>query len=373
MNEQATENILPETEVVPDPAQIEAERKQSLLASVRHLERPSAVKGVYMTGWAAGTGSFRKSILSLIDETELNSVIIDVQDYSGKISFPVMDPVLIETGAAEKRIPDIIEFINTLHDKNIYVIGRITVFQNPYFSKKNPELAVKKTSDKTQIWKDKKGLSYIDPGAKEYWDYIISLSNEGYRFGFDEINFDYIRFPSDGNMKDIYYPYSDGRIKAEALKEFFVYLHENLSGGGMKTSADLFGMTMTNPDDLGIGQILENAAPYFDYIAPMVYPSHWASGALGIDKPAKYPYEVVKISMQKGAERLKAIGEDPKKLVPWLQDFNLGAIYTADMVRKQIQATYDAGLDSWMLWDPKNTYTRDALLKEPGEQAMAIE
>ena len=162
-------------------------------------------------------------------------------------------------------------------------------------------------------------------------------------------------------MKDIYYPWSHDRIKADVLEEFFAYLSEQLRPEGIITSADLFGMTMTNVDDLNIGQILERTAPHFDFIAPMVYPSHWPKGWNGFSSPATMPYEVVKISLEKGAERLRAMGEDPLKLRPWIQDFNLGATYTAAMVRKQIEATYDAGLTSWMLWDPKNIYTKAAL------------
>ncbi len=123
-------------------------------------------------------------------------------------------------------------------------------------------------------------------------------------------------------------------------------------------------MTTVNTDDLGIGQVLEKAAPHFDFIAPMIYPSHFPNNWYGIKNPAEEPYEVIKISMSKAVERLIAMGEDPDKLRPWLQDFNLGAVYTEELVRDQIQATYDVGLDSWFMWDPKNIYTRKAFLPE---------
>ena len=129
----------------------------------------------------------------------------------------------------------------------------------------------------------------------------------------------------------------------------------------MPISVDLFGMTTTNSDDLNIGQILEYAAPYVDYIAPMVYPSHYPKTFQGFANPAEHPYEVVKFAMEKGVEKLIAASSTPSKLRPWLQDFDLGATYDASMVRAQIQATYDAGLTSWMLWDAANRYTRDAL------------
>ena len=192
----------------------------------------------------------------------------------------------------------------------------------------------------------------------------MRIAKESYALGFDEINFDYIRFPSDGDMKDISYQYFDKKVetRAQVLKRFYSYLWLELKPLGIPISADLFGLTTSSLDDLGIGQVLVEAAPYFDYIAPMVYPSHFASGYIGLAKPATKPYEVVKDSMTKASARLLAASSTPAKLRPWLQDFDLGATYTAEMVRTQIQATYDSGLTSWMLWDPSNRYTPAALL-----------
>ncbi|MBF0398436.1 MAG: GTP-binding protein, partial [Desulfobacterales bacterium] len=256
---------------------------------------------------------------------------------------------------------DIRGLTNLLHQKNIYIIGRIAVFQDPYFIKKYPELAVKTKTDKNKIWKDRKGISWIDSGSKEAWDYTIAIAKESYASGFDEINFDYIRFPSDGNMKDMYLPISDGKIKAEVLKSFFIYLNEELKKTEIPMSADLFGMTTTQKDDMNIGQIFENALPYFDFIDPMVYPSHYPNNWNNFKKPAEKPYEVVNIALKSAVDRAVLAGFDKNKVRPWLQDFNLGATYTGEMVRAQIKATYDNGLNSWLLWDPANTYTRSAL------------
>ncbi len=327
----------------------------------KHIETPEAVKAIYMTSWVAGTGYWREDLVELIEKTELNSIVIDVKDYTGRISFEVTDPVLKEIGAQEIRIPDIREFIEYLHSKNIYVIARISVFQDPYMVKQRPDLAVKRGDGK--VWKDYKGITWLDPTSTEAWEYIVRIAKETESVGFDELNFDYIRFPSDGNMKDIVFDYWDQDIpKAEALREFFVYLSTELKDIGVPISADLFGMVTTNSDDLNIGQILEYAAPYFDYIAPMVYPSHYPRTFLGYHNPSLYPYEVIKYTMEKGVQKMVNASTTPLKLRPWLQDFDLGATYTAEMVREQIQATYDAGLTSWMLWDPSNRYTRDALL-----------
>ena len=244
------------------------------------------------------------------------------------------------------------------------MIGRIAVFQDPLYTKLHPELAVKSKST-GGVWKDRKGLSFIDVGAKPYWDYITSLAKDSYTLGFDEINFDYVRYPSDGNMADALYTFTIGTsTKAEMLKSFFSYLHSQLVNTGMKTSVDLFGMTTTNTDDLGIGQVLENTLPYFDYVSPMVYPSHWPTGWNNFKNPAANPYEVIKISMASAVARAVAASSSPLKLRPWLQDFNLGADYTAAMIDDQIKATYDVGLTSWMMWDPKNLYTRAAFKLE---------
>jgi hypothetical protein len=221
---------------------------------------------------------------------------------------------------------------------------------------------VKKKSDGT-VWKDRKGLSFIDVSAKPYWEYIATLARDAYAIGFDEINFDYIRFPSDGNMKDIAYPWTATTTKSVALEKFFAYLEQEVKPSGAVISADLFGMTTTNTDDLNIGQVLEPALRHFDYVAPMVYPSHYPPNFNGWVNPNEHVYGVVKYSMDKAVLRANTASTTPLKLRPWLQDFDYGGDYGAVEVRAQIQATYDAGLTSWMLWDPNNRYTPAALEK----------
>lgn len=325
-----------------------------------HIQTPAVVKGIYMSSWVAGAPTIRAKLVSLIDTTELNTVVIDVKDATGRVAFLTTDPTLSATGSPENRIPDINAFIANLHKKNIYVVGRIAVFQDPYMTKLKPDWAIKKKSDGT-TWKDFKGLSFLDPSKKEVWDYTISIAKESYKHGFDEINFDYIRFPSDGKISDIAYPNTDGTVtRADIMKSFFQYQDEQLKDTGIVRSADLFGLVTVSPDDLGIGQVLENALPYFDYVDPMVYPSHFAAGWNNFKNPADHPYDVVKYTMDQAILRTKAIGLDQNKIRPWLQDFDLGAIYTAPMVQSQIKATYDSGLTSWLIWDASNTYTPGA-------------
>ncbi len=346
-----------------------AQIPQKKVFVVTHIKTPKQAKAIYMTACVAATPSLREKLVKLINETEINSIIIDIKDYTGTISFPSDNPALKGTNGDGCIDSDMRDFIGRLHKEGVYTIGRITVFQDPYYTKLRPDLAVKK-ADKVSVWKDYKGLSFIDVGAKDYWKYIVSLSKESYALGFDELNFDYIRFPSDGNMRNIYFPFSEKTIlsdpalgKAKVLRNFFAYLKRGLKDTNVILSADLFGMSMTNKDDLNIGQLLEYAIPYFDYIDPMVYPSHYPRGFHGYKNVNAHPYDIVKFSMDEGVKRLVAASSSPLKLRPWLQDFNYPVKYTSAMVRAQKKAVYDAGLNSWMLWSPTNRYTAEALNK----------
>ena len=286
-------------------------------------------------------------------------MVIDVKDYTGRISIPVNDPELSRFGSAEKRIPDIREFIAALHEKGVYVIARISSFQDSYLINVHPEWAVKNMAG--DIWKDYKGIKWLDPGARPVWDYIVAIGYESYAAGFDELNFDYIRYPSDGNMQDIAYTWSDGRTRQEVMKSFFMYLREQFASTTIPLSIDLFGLTTSADGDLGIGQSLTDALPYFDYVSPMVYPSHFANGFIGLAKPAQHPYEVVRYSMDQAIIRALAASSSPEKIRPWIQAFDLGAVYTPELVRAQMQATYDAGLTSWMLWNAGSVYNKEEL------------
>ncbi len=388
----ATAGTLGETPAAA-PADSSAEGQPATSSSrftAQYLDTPERVKAIYMSTCAAATPSFRERFRTLLAETEANAIVIDVKDYTGQLGFPAEGPELTRAAIHPCLVPDLEQFIEELNRMGVYTIARITVFQDPLYAERHPSVAVQQASD-GGLWRDYKGLAYVDPGAKEHWDYTLAISEAAYQLGFDELNFDYIRFPSDGNMQNISLPVSGSRDKPVVLEEFFRYLDQELKDeerfAGVRPpviSADLFGMTTTNYDDLQIGQVLERALPYFDYIAPMVYPSHYPETFLGFKNPAAHPYQVIHHAMAAAVRRTTAtttpinhlsaerIGTStpavytkesysPDKLRPWLQDFDLGATYTADMVRAQIQATYDTGINSWMLWDPANQYTAEAL------------
>jgi hypothetical protein len=334
---------------------------------VTHIPSPDPVKAIYFTSWAAGTPSFQKEMWNLLDgSTELNSIVIDVKDNTGRIGFTasgtdVVSPEISEMGSAQNRIPDIESFIAKLHARNIYVIGRITVFQDPYAVKTHPEWYVRDIRI-GKPWKDAGGAYWLDPDSRDAWKYIVAIAKEAHDVGFDEINFDYVRFPSDGAISDAVFAKTASTTKAEVIKSFFSYLHDELSPSGIPISVDLFGQTTSERTDMGIGQIIEDAFPYFDYIDPMVYPSHFIDGFQGYAKPAEHPYAIVKYSMDQAVARAIAASSTPSKMRPWLQAFDLGAIYTPAMVKDQMQATYDAGLDSWLLWNAGAVYDRSSVI-----------
>lgn len=363
---------------------------------------PSEIKAIYATSWSASSAKKMTTLINLIKSTELNAIVIDVKDFSGFVTYDTDLDLVKKYNSKEVRMPRINALIKQLHDNNIYAIARVAVFQDPRLALARPDLALHSSTTK-KVWLDAKGLSWIDPAAEEAWDYNIAIAKDVLTRGFDEINFDYIRFASDGKLDDIEYPFWDEVTPLRVIiKNFFAYLRAQLPNDVI--SADLFGLVTVNKDDLGIGQYFESALPYFNYIAPMVYPSHYNAGFIGYKNPAAYPYEVIKYSLDSAVKRMAAYKQKlwlaagtstPEsalppiaKLRPWLQDFDLGAVYTPAMIRSEIQAVYDSecspsspvenrdaqicdSSDSlrnkfggWMLWDAANNYTKEALLAE---------
>ncbi|MDO8515926.1 MAG: putative glycoside hydrolase, partial [bacterium] len=238
---------------------------------------PIVVKGIYVSGWTAGSDTRMTSLINLVKRTELNAMVIDIKDYSGFLSYAADIPLAHAIGAErELRIARPNALIKRLHDNGIYVIARVTVFQDPILSKVHPEWALQKNVSGTIPWTDNKGLGWMDPAGKPTWDYAVAVSKDALARGFDEVNFDYIRFASDGDLGGIKYPFWDKKTsRHKVIAQFFNYLRARL--GDARISADLFGLATINRDDLGIGQVIEDAYAAFDDVAPMTYPSHYAS------------------------------------------------------------------------------------------------
>lgn len=327
-----------------------------------HVKTPKELHGVYMTSWIAGTPSLRSRVMDLFGKKDVNAVVIDVKDSLGQLSFMPNDPYLKTLGSGSNRIADLDKLILELHKKHVYIIARVASFEDDFMAKKMPEWSVKHGDGSN--WKNKKGDGWLDAGAEPVYKYLATIGKEAYARGFDEIQYDYIRFPTDGNMKDIVFPFALKRSKPDVLEGFYKYLHETFAGTGVKISADLFGETTQADDDMGIGQVFARAVPYFDYISPMVYPSHYANNWEGFKNPAEHPYEVISAAMKSAIVRTAAsstASTTPEKLRPWLQDFNLGADYGPDKIKAQIKAVDDLGIPGWLMWSPSNKYTSAGL------------
>lgn len=320
---------------------------------------PVKVKGIYMSGAVFNSSTLFNRLVSLVEETELNAIVIDMKDDNGYLTTNLDIDVAREIKARSHKGIDIKKNMKLLSDKNIYPIARIVVFKDPTLAEGKQELAIK-TKD-GRIWRNRRGLAWVDPHNKEVWKYAVDVAKEAAKLGFKEIQFDYVRFPTDGNMKNVVYPYADGKKKEDVIKEFLKYAQQELQPYNVYLAADVFGLTTLTVDDMGMGQKFEKVMEHIDYICPMVYPSHYGPGNYGFSNPNANPYGVVNKALLDGLEK----AEDSSVIIrPWLQDFTLGKpAYGAAEVRAQIKATYDAGLEEWILWNASNRYTRNALLE----------
>ncbi|OGO78097.1 MAG: hypothetical protein A2Y23_12130 [Clostridiales bacterium GWB2_37_7] len=325
------------------------------------------VRGIYMTGYTVSDKKMFEGLVKLIDDTELNAVVIDVKSDEGMVLYQTSLKDAQFSGANNKIIIEDIEAVlKYLDEKNIYTIARVVTFKDNKAASKFPQLAVKTTTG--NIWRDRNGQAWLNPYNQESWDYILDIAEEAVIKGFKEIQFDYVRFPTDGNLKIISYGASQGKNKAQAIGDFLKYSRKRLSNMGTVVSADVFGLVTTAENDMNIGQQLEYLADSVDVISPMVYPSHYGKGSYGVAEPDFEPYKIVNYSMKRAKERLDGNDQSIAKLRPWLQDFS--ATYLANYkkygpaeIRAQIKATYDAGVKEWILWNAANRYTKGGLNK----------
>lgn len=329
--------------------------------SGRMPERP-AVKGIYLTSFSVRQEAKFQRLIDLVDRTELNAMVINVKDDWGNITFETDLPLAREAGAIVPDLGDARELTARLKQKGIYSIARVVTFKDAWVPKLKPDLAVARVGG--GIWRDYNEVTWLNPYNREAWDYVISVAREAAKAGFDEIQFDYVRFPTDGDMDAIVYPGKDDRKREQVIADFLAYARQELRPYKVWVSADVFGLVTSFKDDQGIGQLLEPISHSLDVISPMVYPSHYTPGNLGVPNPNAMPYETVHRSMLDAKERWEAAGLTGKVTMrPWLQDFSWGHDYGPAEVRAQIQATYDAGYEEWLLWNAANVYTEEALEK----------
>lgn len=316
-------------------------------AEIRRL-KPDSVKAVYLTMYTAGQKERIAELIDLAERTELNAMVIDVKGSLGELIFDYLDAAAL---------------IQKLHEKNIYTIARVVAFQDSGMAKTNPGAVIKNKNG--QIWRDRRGFAWVDPASQEGREHIIAVSKKAIDAGFDEINYDYIRFPTDGKLDTMVYPAWDGKTpRNEVIKSFAAEARKELKkyAPDVSLSIDIFGYTFLRSDDLGIGQRLEDLSEEFDFVYPMVYPSHYSAGNFGFQNPAEHPYEVIKDTIESGLKNLGDKSELIKpKIRPWLQVFDLGAKYTPDMIKLEKKAVYDSLGDKstgWLLWNPSNRYER---------------
>ena len=305
------------------------------------------MRAVYLTAAAASSPSWVDKTIKLIKSTRLNAVVINVKDSDGVYLGKEMEEVAIK-----------------LRKEGIYPIARMVVFQDNTTAKAHPELALQDIAG--GLWAGNGGYFWLDPASKEVWDKTVDVAERALDEGFAEVNFDYIRFP-DGNVDRIVFPFYDKehRLKVDAMKDFFKYLTEKIHKDrpGAVLSADLFADSFIRNDGLGVGQRLPDAAANFDVVSPMTYPSHYAPDNFGFPNPATEPYQVVSQTLESGKKFL-AEASSTAIIRPWIQDFDMGAVYDAPMVMDEMRAIKDAGYgDTWMDWNPRNVYDPEKFLK----------
>jgi len=327
--------------------------------------RKQLIKAAYLTYYGVGDKTIRSRVFGLLEKTELNAVVIDVKGDRGLIPYRTQVPMAREVGAMGPVI--IKEFDQMLADlkaKGIYTIARIVVFKDNVLANAKPDLAVIDTRT-GRPWIDNEKLAWVDPSREEVWNYTIAVAKEAAAKGFDEIQFDYVRFPTDGKLGVAQYSKPNTKdIRLASIRGFLDRAHKELAPTGVFLAADLFGYTAFNESDTDIGQRLEDMAPYLDYISPMAYPSGYHLGLPKYRNPVQHPYEVVFETVKKAQERVAWAGYSVR-VRPWIQDFRDYAfdrrIFGVKEVRAQQKGAEDAGGTGWMLWNPRNDYTVDAL------------
>jgi hypothetical protein len=313
---------------------------------------PAEVRGVHLTPALAGLPGKLEQYIAM-KRSGLNTIELDVKDENGEIGFPVNVPLARKIGAA-MRYYDAERTVAEIHQAGLYLIGRIVTFQDPILSVGAPSLAIRR-SDGSR-WRTNGGLGWTNPYGRRVWKYNVDIAEQAAKLGFDEIQFDYVRFPSDGDLSVIRYPGKHAQPMGWTIPLFLKYARSRLRPLGVRISADVFGLAATR--NLGIAQFPRRMAPYLDAIYPMVYPSHYVSGEYGIVNPDSRPGTTVAYSLRDFRERLQG---RTTKLIPWLQDFSLGRPYSLSDVRDQIQAARLEQAKGFMLWNATGTYTVKAL------------
>jgi hypothetical protein len=322
---------------------------------------PITPKALYLSSFGATSSKLMGNAKELVNTTEINAFVIDIKMDRGQIAYRTSNPTANKIGAQEIILfKDLKKFVADLKKEGIYTIARIVVFKDSPFVEAHPQLGVRRSDG--SLFKDKEGLYWIDASQRSTWDYPIAIAKETAAAGFDEIQFDYIRFPDARGVR-----FSVENTQAERVKAISGFLEKarkELTPYNVFVSADIFGYVSWHNADIEIGQRVDALAPYVDYLCPMLYPSGFNAGIPGYRNPVEANYEIVKHSLDKALEKSKT---SPKAYRPWLQAFRDYAfdrrIYGEKEIRDQIRASEDFGSNGWILWNPRNVYTAAGLIR----------
>ncbi len=355
-SEAGTDESVPDAEENDDGDDDGSFDREAWLASA------PAVKGLYVTGPVAGSSRFDE-ILEIIDSTEINAVVLDVKNDEGQVTFKMTSGHPAEIGACIGYSRDIDAVLRELKDRDVYVIGRIACFKDPILAEADADCALK-TSDGRAVT-DGEGLVWVNPCNETTWEYLIGIAEYCADIGFDEIQYDYVRFPVGdvASQADYGVELSD-TDKHGYIEGFLLLASERLHAKGIPVTADVFGTVIGNEVDVGmVGQDYVKLAECVDALCPMVYPSHYGNGVYGIPVPDARPYDTVYAALTSSAEELSSIDISDRAIVrPWLQAFTATWVsghisYGEEQIQDQIRAVEEAGYESWILWNAKNNYT----------------
>jgi hypothetical protein len=333
------------------------------------FQYPDAVRGVYVTGHSAG-GSRFDSLVKMMDDTELNAMVIDIKDDWGNITY-IPETTSPNHSIGKPYIKDVRQKLQVMEKHQIYPIARIVVFKDSVLPKTRPDLSF---TENGHLWKNGRGESFVNPFLKEVWDYNVGIAIEAAKLGFQEIQFDYVRFPEGFEKRDQTLSYGMGQYtdmqmdnvqkRVQAVTDFVQYAKEQLDPYNVKVSVDIFGYTATLPEAPGIGQNFSKISKHVDVISSMIYPSHWTS-YFGISKPDLEPYRLITEYAKVENEKLKQL-EHPPISRPWIQDFTASYLgkgnylkYGVAQVEAQIRALNENGINEFLLWNAGNTYTQN--------------
>jgi len=314
------------------------------------------VRALYVNRFAAQSSTRMKRMIQIADETEINALVIDLKDEFG-LNYSPSNPEYAKNAGTSGTIKGLPALLDTLRAHHILPIARMVVFKDSVTARVHPEWTIRKQDG--SVWRDKKSLAWVNPYHHELWDYNIGVAEELVKMGFSEIQFDYIRFPEPyASLPTQVFPDSKGMSKPDVLAAYLKEANGRLDKLGARTTADIFGLVTTVGGPLEVGQWWEKISPNVDVVLPMVYPSHYPHGDLGLAVPNAEPYKVLKISLSKAKERDQKLGiKTPEHVRPWLQAFTLGKpAYGPAEIEAQKKGAYDAGYDGWVLWNPGSKY-----------------